>query len=184
MHHATWVLFKRQGLEPQEVFILRNVNINQSEPVTVGFEDIGIGGLANLALKLLPHVAHMGCLFLDCHLLLEPELEAFVMNIADRSVTLAWVEQRVSPCLDSIPANLALYFTAFARFDHTTVDLNSFFGIEIVVTIFVIRVVLSCLTVTLLNWRGTPVNHTFSLQVAVGRLGVRSEVFDAELQTA
>lgn len=126
----------------------------------------------------------MRCLFLDRHFLLEPELEAFVVNIADRSITLARVEQRVSPCLGSIPANLALDVAAFARFDHTAVDLDSFFGIEIVVTIFVICVELSCLAVTLLYWRSTSINHTFSLEVAVGRLSVRSEVFHAELQTA
>ena len=80
VHHSARVLLKSERLEPEEVLILGDLDVDQAEAVAVRFENVWVGRLANLTLKLLPHVANLIRLFFHGHLLLKPELEAIVVD--------------------------------------------------------------------------------------------------------
>ena len=83
VHHSTRILLESERLEPEEVLLLGDLDVDQAEAIAVRFENVWVGRLANFTLKLLPHVANLVWLFLHCHLLLEPELEAFVVDEAN-----------------------------------------------------------------------------------------------------
>ena len=108
------------------------------------------------------------------------------MDIAHRTITFTGVQQRISAGLLSTPANLTLNLAVVAIY-HSAVDLNILLSIELILTLISIIVVLSFAlnlllrrAVSLFDWRGTSINDTSSLEITVGRLSVRSEVFDAE----
>ena len=135
--HSAGVLLKSQRLKPEEVLLLGQFDVNETIAISIGLENVRVGRLADLALKLLPHVAHLVWLLLDSHFLLQPEFEALVVNESDRAFAFAGVEQWISLRLLATPANFALHIVPFPRLDNPTVDLNSFFLVEIVVAIFV-----------------------------------------------
>lgn len=195
VHHPTRVLLKGQRFEPQEVFVLRDFDINEAVAVAVGFENVRVRCLADFALKLFPHVADLVGLLFNRHLLLEPELEALVVDEAHGTVALARVEQRVGPCLLAAPADLALDFNAIfiQLLDDATVDLNGFLCVELVLTVLVALQqagpIGSCSfaasdPVSLLDGRRAAVNDSSAFQIAIGGLFVSSEVFDAEFESA
>ena len=81
------------------------------------------------------------------------------------------------------PAHLALDFTALNRLNDSTVDLDGFLSVELIFTVGVQGVTaLLVSTVALLDRRSAPIDDTSTLQVTVGRLLIRAEVFDTELQ--
>ena len=85
MDHPRTVFLKRQRLEKQEVFVFGNVLFYVDEPIryTVRPEYVRIGLLADLTLELLPSVRYQVLLLLLGHLLLEPILQAFIMDVPD-----------------------------------------------------------------------------------------------------
>ena len=107
MDHAAGVLLEGKRFEPQEVLLLRDVNVDQAVSDAVGLEHVGVRSFADLALELLPHVRDVVSFLLDCHLLLEPELEALVVNESNRSGAVARVEKWVGAGLVSAPAYFA-----------------------------------------------------------------------------
>jgi hypothetical protein len=70
MHHSARVFLESQRFEPEEVFVFGNVDIDKTETVAVRFEHVRVWGLANLALKLLPHVGYLIRFLFDHHFLL------------------------------------------------------------------------------------------------------------------
>ena len=81
------------------------------------------------------------------------------------------------------PTHFALDLTALNRLNDSTINLNGFLSVELIFTVGVQGVTaLLVSTVALLNWRSAPIDDTSTLQVTVGRLLIRAEVFDTELQ--
>ena len=186
VNHSTRILFEGERFEPEEVFLFWDINVDQSVADPIRLEDIWVRRLADLALELLPHVRDLVRLLFDLHLLLQPVFEAIIMDIAHGTITFTGVQQRISAGLLSTPANLTLNLAVVAIY-HSAVDLNILLSIELILTLISIIVVLSFAlnlllrrAVSLFDWRGTSINDTSSLEITVGRLSVRSEVFDAE----
>ena len=89
MDYTAGIFFESERLKPEEVFFFWNIHIYEAETVAVRFKHVGVWCLTNLALKLFPHVGDLVRLLLDCHFLLQPKLEAFVVDKAHRSVAFA-----------------------------------------------------------------------------------------------
>lgn len=105
----------------------------------------------------------MRAFLLLLHLLLEPVLQAFVMNKADGPIALTRVKQWVRIALLIAPAYLALYI-ALSGIDDPAVNLNRFLG-EIISTQPVLLILIA-----------TALNRTHRL-----RTQLRAEVLDLEL---
>ena len=75
---------------------------------------------------MLPGVGDEIGLFLDSHLLLEPVLEALVVDISDRAIALTGVEKRVLTGGAVVPADLALDVRVLLLIDDAAVYFNCF----------------------------------------------------------
>ena len=94
MNHPRAILFESQTLQKEIVSVLGNVllHIDKSVRYAIGSENIWIWFFADLALKLLPSVGDQVLFLFLGHLLLEPVLEALIMNEPDRAITLTTIE--------------------------------------------------------------------------------------------
>ena len=137
MHHTARVLLKGQRLKPEEILLLGDLNIDQTEAVSIRFKNVWVGRLANLALKLLPHVADLIRLLLNCHFLLQPELEALVVDETHGAIALARVEEGVDARLITAPADFALDFATVLLLDHTTINFDCLLRIELILAIVI-----------------------------------------------
>lgn len=129
VHHTGTVLLESERLKQQEVAFSGDIllNIDQSVGIAVGPEDIWIRLLADFALELLPGIRNQVLLFLLCHLLLQPVLQALVVDISHRPITLAGVEKRVLLRRIVVPADLALNIRTHFWVDNSAVNFNGFF---------------------------------------------------------
>jgi hypothetical protein len=93
---ARGVLIQRHRLKQNEVLALRLLHVYQLEQLVAPLEYVGVGLLANLALKLLPVVARdILPILLGVTLGLNPVLQALEVDQTDRAATLACQNQRV-----------------------------------------------------------------------------------------
>ncbi len=96
MYIARGVLIQRHRLKQNEVLALRLLHVYQLEQLVAPLEYVGVGLLANLALKLLPVVARdILPILLGVTLGLNPVLQALEVDQTDRAATLACQNQRV-----------------------------------------------------------------------------------------
>jgi len=129
MNHSRTILLKSQRLKHEIISIWWYICINicQSVGNTIWPKDIRIGFLTNLALKLFPCIRYKVLLFLLYHLLLEPEFEAFVMDVTYRTVALTRIEQWILSSGGIVPTNLALNIRIVLWINYATINLNCFF---------------------------------------------------------
>jgi hypothetical protein len=93
---ARGVLIQRHRLKQNEILALRLLHVYQLEQLVAPLEYVGVGLLANLALKLLPVVARdILPILLGVTLGLNPVLQALEVDQTDRAATLACQNQRV-----------------------------------------------------------------------------------------
>jgi hypothetical protein len=93
---ARGVLIQRHRLKQNEILALRLLHVYQLEQLVAPLEYVGVGLLANLALKLLPVVARdILPVLLGVTLGLNPVLQALEVDQTDGAATLACQNQRV-----------------------------------------------------------------------------------------
>ena len=128
MDHPRGVLLEGEALKQQIVLVGRDVRLDVDEAIAdpVALEDVGVWLLADLALKLLPGVADQILFLFFDHFLLQPMLEALVVDEPDRAVAHAAVEERVLACGRVFPADLALH-VVLGGVDDAAVDLDRLF---------------------------------------------------------
>ena len=110
MDHPRTIFLKSQRLEEQEILIIRNVlfHIDESVRNAVWSEDVWVGLLADFALELFPGIGDQVFLLLLGHLLLEPVLQALVVDVPHWTITLAGIQERILSGRGVVPTDLAL----------------------------------------------------------------------------
>lgn len=128
MDHPRTVFLKGEWLQHQVVAVSGYVrlHIRQSVRNTIWSEHIGVWFLADFALELFPSVGNEVFVLLLYHLLLEPKLEALIMNETHWAVALARVEQWIFDRGGIVPAYLALDVWVVRRIDDTAVYFDGF----------------------------------------------------------
>jgi len=108
--HPGTVLLESQRLQQQVVLVFWDVVLDVDQPVlvVVGLEDVRVRLLADLALKLLPSVGYQVLVFFLLHLLLQPVFEAVVVDVSDRPITLAGIQEGILDGGVGLPADFAL----------------------------------------------------------------------------
>lgn len=128
VHHPRAVFLKSQRLEQQEVSVGRDVLLHVDESVryAVGSEHVRVRLFANLTLKLFPSVRNEVGLLLLGHLLLEPVLEAFVVNESHGAIALARIQQWVLRRRVVVPANLTVDVGIGCWVHHPAINVDCF----------------------------------------------------------